>query len=174
MGFSLRYGRRAFSVSIAGVVAVLVVSWPHGASGEEFAGLAKLMSAEEYSRSGLAKLSNSERAALDAWFRSYQTGELETARTKAVVAAVEDARSEIRTAQAAERIDARIAGTFIGWSGKTVFRLDNGQVWRQRLPGKYRHLGDPNPAVVISRNALGFYVLAVPETGRRTGVERVR
>lgn len=159
--------------SVAVVCVGVVISWPLAASSEEFAGLAKTMSAEDYARSGLAKLSKSERAALDDWFRRFQAGELEEARTEAVVAAVEGARSEIRAVQAAERIEARIVGVFTGWSGKTVFRLDNGQVWRQRLPGKYQHRADPNPSVVISRNALGFYVLTVTESDRRTGVERV-
>lgn len=149
--------------------------WPIAlsGSGQEFAGLAKAMSAEDYARAGIAKLSESERAALDQWFSRYQAGELETARTGAVVAAIKDARAQVRSAQIAEQIEARIVGVFMGWSGKTVFRLDNGQVWRQRLPGKYQHRGEPNPAVVISRNVLGFYVLTVTESGRRTGIERV-
>lgn len=166
--------RRVHAATVAVVfVAASVAFVAPRAMAQDRSGLAKLMSPEEYSRSGLAKLSDEERAALDAWFARFQAGELQAARTEAVVAAVEEAREEVREARAAERIEARIVGPFAGWSGSTVFRLDNGQVWRQRLPGRYKHEGGDSPDVVISRNALGFYVLTVTASGRRTGVEKL-
>lgn len=132
------------------------------------------MTPDDYARAGLTKLSDEERRALDDWLARYESGELETARTQAVVEAVEEARSRIWQMQAAERIEAKILGEFTGWSGQTVFRLDNGQVWRQRLPGRYRYDGPPNPVVEVSLNKMGFFVLAIKGSSRRTGVERIK
>jgi hypothetical protein len=71
---------------------------------------------------------------------------------------------------------ARVLPPFTGWEGQTEFRLDNGQVWRQRLPGRYVHKGglESPTEVVITRNFFGFFVMTVPSSGRGTGVERIR
>ena len=71
-----------------------------------------------------------------------------------------------------QRIQARIKGPFRGWDGKTLFRLDNGQIWRQRIGGRYRYRAD-SPAVEIVKGRFG-YTLEVVETGRQIGVRRVR
>jgi hypothetical protein len=45
------------------------------------------------------------------------------------------AAEELEAAKAqalTEPFDAMIVGNFSGWSGKSIFALDNGQVWRQR------------------------------------------
>lgn len=126
--------------------------------------LSSAMTPEEFARSGVTKLSDSERAVLEAWITRYAAGRAEDP----------SVLPEKDAAQKIERIDARILGDFSGWSGQTVFMLDNGQVWHQRLPGKYRYSGPPNPAVVISKNFLGFYVLTIGDTNRGIGVERVK
>ena len=71
------------------------------------------------------------------------------------------------------RLEARIVGKFRGWNGKTVFTLDNGQVWRQRVSGKYTYLGD-DTRVVISQNPWGFYDLRLVAADRKVGVSRVK
>ena len=71
-----------------------------------------------------------------------------------------------------QRIQARIKGPFTGWDGKTLFRLDNGQVWRQRIGGRYRYRAE-SPQVEIVKGRFGYY-LEVVETGRQIGVRRVR
>ena len=55
-----------------------------------------------------------------------------------------------------------------------MFRLENGQVWRQRLDGRYQYSGAPNPAVRIDKNWLGFYRMTLVKEGRSIGVTRVR
>ncbi len=67
---------------------------------------------------------------------------------------------------------AKVIPEFRGWSGKTVFSLDNGQVWRQRTPGKLRYSkGDSN--VIITQNLLGKFVMEHEATGRAIGVRRI-
>jgi len=56
--------------------------------------------------------------------------------------------------------------------GRTVFRLSNGQVWRELLPGGDL-LAKVGSAVVVSRGWLGSYWLKLPN-GRDCKVDRLR
>lgn len=131
--------------------------------------LSSLMTPEEYAAAGLDKLNDSERAALDAWL----TGYLSAQRVTQVPMASAQSDFFEKVAEP-DRIEAKISGDFSGWTGETRFVLDNGQVWRQRMPGKFRYSGPQNPPVVISKNFLGLYVLTVDGVKRGIGVERVR
>lgn len=67
---------------------------------------------------------------------------------------------------------ARIVGEFTGWDGKTLFKLDNGQVWRQSTSGVYRYKSS-DPEVVIEKGLVG-YKLRLVETKRSISVRRVK
>ena len=69
-------------------------------------------------------------------------------------------------------LPARIVGEFVGWDGKTLFKLDNGQVWRQSTSGVYRHKST-DPEITIERGAFG-YKLRVVETKRSIAVRRIK
>ncbi|MFO7552568.1 MAG: hypothetical protein R6W80_14260 [Haliea sp.] len=131
---------------------------------DAFPGVEKLMSAEQFEAAGLHKLTPAEREALDRWLVSYTAEE-----------APEMLRSnpEVRAAEESIRIEANIKPPFEGWSGDTLFYLDNGQVWRQRLRGRYFHRGE-DTAVVIEKNLLGFYKMTVVTSDKSIGVTRVR
>lgn len=130
----------------------------------DFPGIEKLMSAEEFSRAGLDRLTPEQVRALDDWLVRYTAGEAYVVQTTS---------EEVRAAVPEFRIEARIVPPFSGWTGQTLFRLDNGQVWRQRIKGRYMFNGD-DTRVVITRNLLGFYNLTLVSTGRAVGVEPVR
>ena len=67
---------------------------------------------------------------------------------------------------------AKVIPEFRGWLGKTVFVLDNGQVWRQRTPGSMRYSkGDSN--VIITQNWMGKFIMEHPASGRSVGVRRI-
>jgi len=70
------------------------------------------------------------------------------------------------------KIDARITGLQLNATGRVVFTLDNGQVWRQLLveADMLAKLGD---AVTISRGWLDSYWLQL-RSGRGCKVVRVR
>jgi hypothetical protein len=70
-------------------------------------------------------------------------------------------------------IRARYLGEFSGWDGKTVFPLDNGQVWRQKGPGLVSFHAS-NPEIRIKRNLFGGYTLKVDGLNRTVLVERIR
>ena len=76
-----------------------------------------------------------------------------------------------------DRIEAKLVGTFNGWSGSTEFRLDNGQVWRQlknnTRPWKPR---DPihEPTVTVEKGMMGSYKLHVEGVKRTVQVKRIK
>jgi hypothetical protein len=69
------------------------------------------------------------------------------------------------------RIESRILGTFKGWNGRSVFKLENGQVWQQADTSTY-DITLQDPPVVIKR--LGFgYLMTLPGHGATVFVKRV-
>lgn len=80
-----------------------------------------------------------------------------------------------RAREAARQVDSirsRVPGLFLGWTGDTVFQLENGQVWKQVESGSFG-VRLENPEVEISRGWFGGYFLAVEGLNRRVRVERV-
>jgi hypothetical protein len=126
----------------------------------------ELMSPEEFDATGLGRLTPSELEALNRWLLRYtasQASELGKHRE-----AVEE---EVRKFEE-EGLRTRIVGEFNGWSGDTLFRLENGQVWKQRLPGQW-HYRAHAPEVELRKNFMGYWMLHVLGTDRAVGVTRV-
>ncbi|PLW70801.1 hypothetical protein [Pseudohalioglobus lutimaris] len=134
------------------------------AADEAFPGIEKLMSSEEFKAAGLDKLSEAERTALNAWLLHYTATEAPT-----MLITNED----VKEVEAKHVIQANVKPPFKGWDGNTVFYLDNGQVWRQRLNGRVVYQGE-DTAVEIKKNFLGFYKLYHVASGRSIGVSRVK
>lgn len=131
--------------------------------------LEESLSAEDFQRAGLNKLSEDELAVLNALLgrkalppevveRNFGREQIKAERR---AAAPDDGAA----------ITSFIKGEFSGWSGKTVFALDNGQVWQQRIGGRYRYSAS-EPAVSISKERFGYY-MEIHATGRRVGVRRL-
>lgn len=126
-------------------------------------GIEHMMPAEDYRAAGLERLSPEELRRLNEWllhFLAYDSPQLVKS------------DETIRDLQN-EPTRRRIVGPFRGWTGDTTFRLDNGEVWKQRLSGRYAVQLD-SPEVEIYKNLVGFYEMRVVETGRRIGVSRVK
>ena len=85
----------------------------------------------------------------------------------------EDAVEEAAREAARDKpFEAEIVGPFSGWSGKTVFTLSNGQVWRQRSGSDYRHTAE-GQTVAVKKNFMGLWTLTVLSSGRTVGVYRI-
>lgn len=123
-----------------------------------------LMTPEDFSASGLDKLTDAERAHLSEWLVRYRQGASE--------GPAPPKTPEQRAEEREIEIAAKVVPAFKGWSGKTIFRLDNGQVWQQRQHGKLRYSGDDS-TVVIHQNLLGGYMLKHNDSGRAVGVKRI-
>ena len=126
-------------------------------------GLKKMMTAEEFERTGLNNLSADELKLLDRWFLKFLAHESEQ---------LVKADKKIKKLQQ-EGVRRHIVGHFSGWTGKTVFRLNNGEIWKQRLGNRYA-VSLENPEVEIKKNLFGFYEMTILKTGRRVGVTRVK
>ena len=70
-------------------------------------------------------------------------------------------------------IRTRIVGEFTGWTGETLFRLENGPVWKQRLPGRWFYRAN-SPEVEIKKNMMGYWMLRVVDADRGIGVTQVK
>ena len=179
---------------VAGVVMALILAPIVQAESNglaTFSGIEQEMLLEEQRATGIDGLSEDQLEALNQWLRqrfnhiqetvSEEVREADAAEREAeierrVAIEVEAAKQEIRDAPPAtelsEPFEANVAGLFRGWSGKTVFPLDNGQVWRQRHGGRYRHTDD-DQRVRFYKNFLGMWQMKVLSTGRSIPVRRI-
>ena len=169
------------------------------ATGSARAELQDDMDEAEFRAAGLHKLSAAELAALNRWLdkappgTQAASGTAEAPVTKAAPSApattassssaprspdrvTEFGQEQLEVPVAAEvptAIRAHIKGEFRGWEGKTIFRLDNGQVWQQRVGGRYRGPKMTDPEVEIAKGRFGYY-LEVLSSNRSVGVKRIR
>lgn len=123
------------------------------------------MTVEQFRRTGLQKLSDTELEALNEWLIEYTAGEAES---------LQSSSEAVREAEKNLEIKSRITGDFNGWDGDTIFRLQNGQIWQQRLASRYPYRGPENPEIRISKNFFGFYKMTLVESGKSVGVKRLR
>ncbi|HEX5340348.1 MAG TPA: hypothetical protein VFX47_05665 [Gammaproteobacteria bacterium] len=138
--------------------------------------LRDLMSVTQFHQAGLDKLSPQELTALNAWLDGYlrqHAQAITTPELPAVPAANTQQApaaafgSEQLPEQGAQQIESRIDGVLKGWTGNTLFKLENGQVWKQAGPGYETNMRLDHPQVVIKKLAFG-YLLTL--TGRRESV----
>ena len=74
-----------------------------------------------------------------------------------------------------KQITSRIINDFDGWDGKTVFRLENGQVWMQKdVNSSLSWRGSSHPVATIKRKTFNSYLLKVEGTNKSVRVTRVK
>ena len=166
-----------------------------------FESLDKTMTADERIKSGIDSLNAEQREFLNSWLKArygepaqVEASEPDTAivRTPATSVTAEAEAQAIET-EVERRVaaklaatqtgkdnpkndmplEARLVGDFKGWTGKTVFRLDNGQVWRQRSASTYRHKGS-DMRVRFEQNWMGGWEMEVLSTGKSVLVKKMR
>jgi len=156
-----------------------------------------VMTASQFHATGLDKLTPEQMAAFNAWLATYTHAPAPASANAAVAAAAlavpapaapvvavpspapsassnANFGKEMLTSEQRgepERIESRILGTLNGWNGRTVFRLENGQVWQQADTSTY-DVTLQDPQVVIKR--LGFgYLLTLPGHSGTVFVRRI-
>ncbi|WOJ97534.1 hypothetical protein R0137_02935 [Congregibacter brevis] len=149
--------------ALLGIVLLLWGSFTFAAE-DDFPGFKKLMTVEEFEGTGLNKLSGKELDALNEWLIRYTAGEAQVLQVTS---------EAVREAEKSYEVESSIVGDFSGWTGKTVFRLENGQVWRQRLSGRYPYRGPANPKVVISKNWAGYFKMTLVDKDKSIGVTQI-
>ncbi|MCR9258188.1 MAG: hypothetical protein NXH95_00560 [Pseudomonadaceae bacterium] len=140
------------------------------------------MDEAEFRAAGLHKLSTAELAALNRWLNKAPQEPKAAPRaaqapaTQAAPEVTEFGQEQLEVPVAAEvpiAIRAHIKGEFRGWDGKSIFRLDNGQVWQQRVGSRYRGPKMTDPEVEITKGRFGYY-LKVLSSNRSVGVKRIQ
>jgi succinylarginine dihydrolase len=120
--------------------------------------LRESMSAADFHRAGLHKLTPAELTSLEVWISHY-VSQATTTQSK-------------QEAETGASVESHIKGEFAGWEGDTVFVLDNGQVWQQ-VEYDYEYHYAYHPEVTIVRTRSGW-VMKVEGMSKVIGVERVR
>ena len=79
---------------------------------------------------------------------------------------------QLRAAPTTNFIESRIDGEFSGWEGETIFKLENGQIWKQASYA-YMYSYKYRPKVLIFRTE-GGYEMKVDGVSNRIRVTRLR
>jgi hypothetical protein len=169
------------------LLALLIVVLPHALCAQEpFSSLEERMTGKEFRAAGLDKLTEEELQVLNRWLRDHSVatldGPAESAAAPSAAVALEPAedrrglrKEKERLSDDAKLITARLLGTFDGWDGNTVFRLDNGMIWKQDESDVFT-VRPPleNPEVTIKRGVFNVWRLSVEGYNSRVKVERLQ
>lgn len=125
------------------------------------------MTQDDFHASGLDQLSPAQLKYLNDWLRAHGAGPRTFVRP-------DGSRDFYPDESSRDVVEGHIAGLFTGWRGKTLFRLDNGQEWRQAESGSYDAGNFTNPAVRIKPMLLGSWLMYVEGCGCSVRVQRIK
>lgn len=153
-------------------LALLLLSASAALCAQSFSSLEERMSQRDFENAGLQKLSADELAFLNRWLQ--ERGLSAPAANAAGVAGAAD-RIGLPPARdpSNEIVRSRLLGSFRGWSGNTVFRLENGQVWQQTDGGRLAGVNLDSPPVTIRKSLFGAWYLSVEGYNTRAKVQRL-
>jgi hypothetical protein len=131
------------------------------------AGFLESLSPEQKKQMGLDGLTAAQAAAVNDAVAHYQVGNVAALTQQAAATAVADYKAK------QEPVACHIRGPFNGWSGGTLFTMDNGQVWQQTGSEVY-YTPPVDDAIVEVRKASSGYHRLYLSDGRWITVKRVR
>jgi hypothetical protein len=134
----------------------------------EFSSLEERMSQAQFHEAGLDKLSADELKTLNAWLRGHN------AAGPAIAGGDRTGLRPSLTESGSGPIVSKLDGNFVGWSGRTQFKLANGQVWQQSESDSYDAPKMQNPQITIEQGLLGGWLLKVEGSNRSVHVTRLR
>jgi len=150
-------------------------------------GFLKNLPADQFAAAGLNKLTAGELARLEQLIAEREAGAKAAAepapaapKPEAKVAGPGWLRALVTLQETAEKPDAaeaivtRLAGDYEGWSGKTLFQLENGQIWQQAGGGERIDDKRRAPAVKIYPGMMGAYWLEIEGVRERVKVKPVK
>lgn len=150
---------------------VLLAFGVHAVQAQAFSTLEERMSAAQFRAAGLDKLSEEELAALNAWLQANAGAPAAVAPATAPPAAT---RIGFREQDVKGTVVSALDGTFTGWDGKTVFNLENGQVWQQIEQGRLDGVNLERPMITIEPGMFGSWRLKVEGLNATTRVKRIQ
>jgi hypothetical protein len=146
----------------------------------EFSSLEEQMSGEEFTATGLNKLTAEELEALNKWIRSHSVATLDQPKdgsySVAADAAGDDRGFKNENDSETERtpITSRVKGSFTGWNGHAVFALENGMIWEQIDKDKFHIPEVQNPEITIKPGMFGSWRLTVDGHDSNCRVKRIQ
>lgn len=156
----------------------LILSVPVLAA-EGFSSLEEQMTGKEFNAAGLEKLSPQELDALNAWIRKHSLATLATTSSRATAtttAGTSDDRGlkSDKGEEDTSTVTSKLIGTFNGWDGQTIFKLENGMIWAQDSKKKFHTKEIKNPTVVIEHGMFGRWHLSVEGLDEKCKVKRIQ
>jgi hypothetical protein len=125
------------------------------------------MSQTDFRAAGLDHLTPEQLKYLNTWLQTHGAGNAQVVTPNGQPVFYPDSGAR-------DTIESHIAGTFTGWRGKTVFKLDNGQEWKQAESGMYDAGKFEDPVVRIKPMLLGSWLMYVEGCGCSVRVQRVK
>ena len=165
----------AMAVFIPAIVVGVFMASPVSFAQPAFSSLEEQMTGSEFESAGLEKLSPEELTALNNWIRKRSLATLDAPAAGAALPG--DARGfENEQLENADRstITSRLVGSFTGWDGETVFKLENGMIWEQADDDKFFVKAVNNPLVTIEPGMFRTWRLSVEGFGSECRVERIQ
>jgi hypothetical protein len=169
---------------IATALLTLAIGLPLLAA-DGFSSLEEQMSGKEFTGAGLDKLTPQELATLNEWIRRHSLGTLDA--PKAVATTTPSPSATTTTSEPVDKrglkseesedrtpITSRLVGSFSGWDGQTIFKLENGMIWAQSDKDKFYTKELQNPVVTIKPGMFGTWRLQVEDFGSKCRVKRIQ
>ena len=129
------------------------------------------MTAEEFKAAGLDKLTPEELSSLNAYLGRETAKRVDEVK-RAEANAVAGFGGHITPDNAP--IVSRLIGRFDGWEGKTVFRLENGQIWQQSESGELAGVHMDAPMITIRPSFSGAWWLTAEGRKSQIKVKRIK
>jgi len=115
---------------------------------------------------GIIKLSKQEQKALINWLNSTKKEIVKQEKKKNMGFRKEESERE--------NIHSTIVGEFNGWQGRNIFKLENGQVWKQSEKTSFYIPKRNNPKVTLKPKSMGSWILYVDGFGHGVKVKRIK
>lgn len=112
--------------------------------------MARVMTPQELRDTGVGNLTVSQRLALDAWLNRYTVRVVQIA----INQPPDNQTPSTVNTRCNPAIESTISGDFEGWEGETIFKLDNGQIWKQ-AEYAYMYSYSYRPDVTIYQTSAG-------------------
>lgn len=134
------------------------------------------MSDEMREKTGINKLTKKELNTLVKWLNSDEKETIQKAIIKEEIIKEEKKKTMGFRLEESSRVEIKtnIVGSFNGWKGKNIFKLENGQVWKQAESSSFYIPKRNNPKVTIKPKSMGSWMLYVDGFGRGVKVKRVK
>lgn len=152
---------------------------------DSFSSVEERMTGKEFMDAGLDKLSDVELEALNKWLRDHSVATLgnatagRSAPASTLATAGAGAGTDTRGLDKQRMVDkgtivSALVGEFTGWDGETIFRLENGMVWKQSEVSKFFSKGIANPMITIEAGMFDSWRLSVEGFNKAVKVERIQ